>query len=147
MTIAKYRQQRPGSFGTFIIDESVPFPATIAGTATTTIPLGQLCRTGWFVDGFVSQLTLIVPTSGACTVLIKKWDHVNAAFVALTLATDLTTTGQVLKVCSAIPAIATLTDQQQSIVAGDTLWADFTAAGAITTQATGGMIGYELFLI
>jgi hypothetical protein len=146
MTITNYRQPRAGQYGTAIIDQSVPFP-TIAGTATTTVPLGQLLRNQVFVQGYVSQLTLVVPTSGACTVLIKKWSVASAAFVPLTAATDLTTTGQVLKVNNTIAAIATLTDAQRMINAGDTMWADFTAAGAITTQPTGGSVGYEADLI
>lgn len=146
MTVDARRQERPGSFGTFIINHFALFP-TIAGTATTTIALPTLVRNQRFVDGQVSQLTLVVPTSGTCTVLIKKWDHVNSAFVSLTAATDLTTTGQVLKVVTAIPALTTLTDVQRLIVAGDTLYADFVASAAITTQPTGGQIGYETFLL
>lgn len=145
MTLLNFRRYAPGVFGTAVIDQVTPFP-TIAGTATTTVALGQICRNQIFVQGQVSQLTLVVPTSGTCTVTIKKWDVKNAAFVNLTAATDITTTGQTLKVCSAIPALTTLTDQQRSINAGDTLYADFIASAAITTQPTGGMIGYEAFL-
>lgn len=146
MTLLNFRRNTPGAFGTAVIDQNTPFP-TIAGTATTTVPLGQICRNQVFVQGQVSQLTLVVPASGACTVTIKKWDVKNAAFVNLTAATDLTGTSQTLKVCSAVPALNTLTDQQRSINAGDTLYADFIAAGAITTQPTGAMVGYESFLI
>ncbi|GEM_PF-5364924 len=146
MTMRNDRAEQPGEYGSQINTESVPFP-TIANSTTTTVNLGLSPRLQWFRQGFIDQLILAASAS-ALTVQIQKLDSTNGfAAVNLTAAQDITSSTQTAKKTFALAALTTLTDAQRTLNPGDALVAVFTAGGSVTSQAVGGIVGAELFIL
>jgi len=141
------RLEQPGEFGTQINTEITSFPATISNSTTTTVAIGSASRKQYFNAGAVSQ-TVLATSGSALTVTIGKYDSLNSfAKVPLTAAQDITVTSQTAKQTFPIPALASNSDAQRTIQPADSLYADFIAAGTVTSQATGGIIGAELFIL
>lgn len=148
MAQTTYRQYAPGQFGAEVNTEVAPYPTTINNTATTIVNLGMAPRTQFFNFGFISCVTTL-PTSGAALqVQFAKYDSTASfALVNLTAAQDITVTTQTLKKTFQVAALSTLTDAQRRLQPGDSLIAQFIAAGTVTGQALGAVVGAELDII
>lgn len=148
MAQTTYRNQSPTGYGTKLNTEVIPYPATINNTATTIVNIACESRTQFFNYGFVNCVTTL-PTSGsALQIQFAKYDSTNSfALVNLTAAQDITSTTQTLKKTFQIPALTSLSDNQRRLLPADTLIAQFIAAGTVTQQAVGAIIGVEFEII
>jgi hypothetical protein len=118
--------------------------ATIGNSGATTYSFGGHPATCVINRAVVSAAVVPASTGGTILGVLQKYDASATAAVTLTGNVDLE--ALVAHQGTAVPLIATLTDAQRRMDAGDTLRFVVTTTDTVTTPATDLMVNVELLV-
>lgn len=142
----KTRKTKAGRYGTEVAFVSgQQLDAGITASATVKMVIASPYRKAYIERASVNAEVLPIGSLAITATLYKK--RAGAAAVALTAAIDLKVATQTALVSGVMALLSTLTDADRLMLEGDTLYADLTAAGTVTTQPVGLHITVELAVL
>lgn len=135
MPIPSYIRTKPGRFGIVPAFYSSDNVGTLTANVTTTIRIPTPRRKAKILRCSASAATLPVDNDGTFLATLKKWDDSAGASIAITSAFDLESGLDTAAESRNLTLLTTLTDAQQVVDEGDTLFVEVVNnSAAVDTQ-------------
>lgn len=144
----KFFRPSPTRLGTHPAYVSGPLVGTLTANATTSIAVATPPGRVYLDRATVQALTAPVDADGTFIATLKRRDVTTGVTIALTAATNLIVAGLANQKGISLPLLASLTEAQKTVNAGDVLFLDVANnSAAIDTQPIGFTVTVEVLVL